>query len=114
VYCLATRADNTAASSKHIISDRHRGDILFGVDMTYSKLANLIAKGAQIKSTTLTDEFNFQSWLEHESNFYNVPLFVLDNKENLSWFTDNADLNPKSGWQLYSLVPSQSDGERST
>ena len=111
VYCLATRADNTAASSKHIVSDRHRGDILFGVDMTYSKLAGLIAKGAQIKSTTLTEEFNFQSWLEHESNFYNVPLFVLDNKENLSWFTDDADLNPKNGWQLYSLVPNQGDGE---
>ena len=113
VLSLATKADNTAASSKHIVSDRHRGGILFGVDMTYSKLAGMIAKGAQIKSTTLTEEFDFQAWLDHESNFYNVPLFVVDSKENVHWFTDDADLNPKNGWQLYSLVPSQGDGERS-
>lgn len=112
VLSLATKADNTAASSKHITSDRHRGDILFGVDMTYSKLAGMITKGAQIKSTMLTEEFDFQAWLDHESNFYNVPLFVVDGKENLHWFTDEANLNPKNGWQLYSLVPSQGDGER--
>ncbi len=112
VYSLATRADTAAASAKHIASERHRGGILFGVDMTYSKLSGMIAKGAQIKSTTLTDEFNFQAWRDHAGNFYNVPLFALGTKGELHWFTDADTLNLKTGWQLYSLVPSQGDGER--
>ncbi|EDY86230.1 sodium/hydrogen exchanger family protein [gamma proteobacterium HTCC5015] len=108
ILSLATRDDNEAAS-KHITSDKHRGQILFGVDMTFGKLASMLSKGAQIKNTTLTESFDFDDWMDHENNFYNIPLFAVDPKGIVHWFTADADLNPKNQWQLFSLVPAVSD-----
>lgn len=107
---LATRDDNEAAS-KHITSDKHRGQILFGVDITFGKFASMLSKGGQVKNTTLTDSFNFDDWMGHENNFYNIPLFAVDTKGVLHWFTADADLNPKSQWQLFSLVPASKEGD---
>ncbi|MGM0564930.1 MAG: cation:proton antiporter [Pseudomonadota bacterium] len=112
ILSLATRDDNSS-DNKHITSDKHRGKILFGVDMTFGKLTGMLAKGAQIKSTTLTENFDFDDWMDHRKNFYNIPLFAIDPKGSVHWFTADADLNPKSQWQLFSLVPAGEKEETS-
>ena len=104
VLSLATKADNISAS-KHVTSEKHRGKILLGMDHNYSKLAHLIAQGAQAKSTMLTNEFTFDNWLNHTSNAHSIPLFVLDTRGNIHWFSEDTGVSPKNGWQLYSLVP---------
>lgn len=109
VLSLASRDDTADGSYKHSVSHEHRGRILFGKDITYSTLSSLFAKGAQIKNTTLTEEFDFQAWSMHENNFENIPLFAIDTKEQLHWFADDAELVPKSGWHLFSLVPKSAE-----
>lgn len=105
VLSLASRDDTGDAHSKHSVSQEHRGRILFGRDVTYSKLSGLFSKGAQIKNTTLTEEFGFKAWSQHESNAENIPLFAIDTKEQIHWFAEDAELMPKEGWQLFSLEP---------
>lgn len=111
VLSLAISKDN-AQSSKRATSAKHRGHILFGEGLTFSKLASLIAKGAQIKNTPLTDSFTFDDWRNHEGNAYSTPLFTIDPKGTLLWFTAENHLEPKSQWQLFSLVPLPENGEK--
>ncbi|WP_341771141.1 cation:proton antiporter [Pseudomaricurvus hydrocarbonicus] len=110
VLSLASSQDH-APNGKRKISDKHRGQTLFGEDITFSKLASLIAKGAKIKSTTLTDSFHFADWQQHHHNANSIPLFVIDPKGSLFWFTAQAELAPQSQWQLFSLVPSASESK---
>ncbi|MBU3068226.1 cation:proton antiporter [Aestuariicella sp. G3-2] len=107
ILSLASNRDNVQKSSKRTISGNHHGQVLFGDDTTFSKLASLIAKGAQIKSTTLTDNFTYDDWRSHESNADSIPLFCVDTKGSVLWFTPQHQLEPKSQWQLFSLVPQE-------
>lgn len=103
VLSLASRDDSSEKNAKLGVSTAARGLILFGIDITYGKLSNMINQGAKIKSTTLTDEFGFESWLSQ--NQTSILLFALDAKAQLHWFTENHKLAPKSGWQLFYLLP---------
>ncbi|WP_439136172.1 cation:proton antiporter [Pseudomaricurvus sp.] len=105
VKVLSLASTNDSANSKRATSDKHRGQVLFGEDVTFSKLASLIAKGAQIKSTPLTESFTFDDWRNYEGNAYSIPLFTVDPKGSLLWFTAKTQLEPKSQWHLFSLVP---------
>lgn len=109
VLSLASRDDTGESNSKHSVSHEHRGRILFGRDITYSKLSNLFSQGAQIKNTTLTEEFNFKAWSNHENNLENIPLFAIDTKDQIHWFAEDIELTPKDGWQLFSIVPKSSE-----
>lgn len=104
VLCLATKAEKST-SNKHSTSEKHSGRTLFSKEMTYSKLASMIAKGGQIKNTTLSEEFDYTAWRGHENNQNSFPLFAIDGKGKVNWFTEEAEMEPKTGWQLFSLVP---------
>lgn len=105
VFTLASLADQAASSESHSISEKHRGLTLFEEDVTFGKLTRLIKAGAQIKHTTLSDEFNFDAWKKHVVNVKSIPLFSVDVKGNIHWFTTEGGSQPKSGWQIYSMVP---------
>ncbi|MDX1695609.1 MAG: sodium:proton antiporter, partial [Ketobacteraceae bacterium] len=48
---------------KHQASELMRGRSLFGENVSYSKLASLLAQGAEMKTTVLRDEFNLDDYL---------------------------------------------------
>ena len=102
VYELITTRENIK-SEKHKISDRHRGQQLFGEDITHGMFAGWLRSGAEIRSTQLGEEFDFEKYLANYEN-HCVPLFAIDPKEKLYFFTAKNKLVPEGGWTVVSLI----------
>ncbi len=102
VYELKT-AREKHISDKHIVSTRHRGYELFGEDVTYGSLAQLLRNGAELKTTQLSDEFDFDSYLQQHGE-RSIPLFALDTKNRLHIFVTDGQMRPETGWKIISMV----------
>ena len=111
VYELITTREKVK-SAKHKISVRHRGKQLFGEDITHGMFAGWLRSGAEIHSTQLGEEFNFEKYLANYEN-HCVPLFAIDPKEKLYFFTATDKLVPEAGWTVVSLIlPEETTYER--
>lgn len=75
-------------SDRELVSDELAGIKLFAPDNTYSKLASLIAQGAEIRTTNISEEFTLLDYQEKYSSNA-IPLFVISDKKQLV---------PLSGW----------------
>ncbi len=75
-------------SDRELVSDELTGIKLFAPDNTYSKLASLIAQGAEIRTTNISEEFTLLDYQEKYSSNA-IPLFVISDKKQLV---------PLSGW----------------
>lgn len=96
-------------SSHKLAHDHIKKFSLFGEGITYGKLASLMAKGAQIKTTSLTDNFSFEDYLAtYESRA--LPLLALTPKGRVQMYSANIDSDqehpwtPGPQWQIISLV----------
>ncbi len=102
LYELPTSAEGNV-TDKHRISRRYRGTRLFGDLVTYNKLAGWLRNGAEVRVTTLSEEFDFAAYKEqHEDRF--ILLFALDASGRLRIFTEAADIQPLEGWKVISLM----------
>ncbi len=90
-------------------AEEQRGNLLFGEDVTYARLASLLANGAEIKATTLSDEFNYAAYQEKYQDRA-TPLFAVSKRGNLRIFGDpDHTPTPHPGWTVISLIkPEQS------
>jgi NhaP-type Na+/H+ or K+/H+ antiporter len=79
-----------------------RAHPLFGNGVTWSKLASLAGKGAVIRSTPLTEEYDFKA-LGADQGSAAVNLFALDARGRLRVFSPADDLEPGPGWTVVSL-----------
>lgn len=104
VYTMQTTQDKKLAS-KHQASGEHRGNILFGDDITFSRLASLLARDHTIRSTTLTDTFNFDRYLEQHPDA--LLLFAKDLKSKVHVFQMGTMLTPQPGWTVIALLKSE-------
>ena len=87
----------TAAASR-------RGRTLFARNITYAKLVGMLSRGAEIKTTKLTDSYNYQDFRNaHQGKA--ILLFAIDGKKRLHVMVDEKPLSPKSGWLLISFIP---------
>lgn len=100
VYTLSASGEKT---EKKTISTKHRGYTLFSDDSTYSKLASTLSRGATIKVTNLTDDFDFSALLGQDRKRI-MPMFALNPEGKLKIFTTSEMLNPQPGWQVISLA----------
>jgi NhaP-type Na+/H+ or K+/H+ antiporter len=91
---------------KHIVSTRHRGYELFGKNVAYGNLANLLRNGAEIKSTQLSDEFTFEHYLEKYGERV-TPLFAIDSKQRIQIFVANGKMKPESGWTIIGMIQAE-------
>ncbi|WOT06640.1 cation:proton antiporter [Shewanella youngdeokensis] len=92
------------SSARHQLSESYLKRLcLFGDAISYSKLASLMAKGASIKSTRLTESFDYSMFMaQHGQNA--IPLVYLqDNKLIVISAADAASLTV--GVELISLIP---------
>lgn len=102
VYALLTSSE-TSVSEKHLVAAEHRGFTLFGDDVTYSKIAGLISGGAEIRKTKITEEFNFETYLQ--ANAYEaIPLFAVGPRGQIQVFVYGGKFRPTNGWTILSLV----------
>ena len=102
VFELPISADGEV-SDKHKVSGRYRGQRLFGDDINYNKVAGWLRKGAEIKSTTLSEQFDFDAWREaNEGRF--LLLFAADASGRLRVFTGDDAFEPGPDWKLVSVI----------
>lgn len=108
IYELPNSSEGSVAE-KHRVSMRYRGQNLFGEQVSHNRMAGLLRSGAEIKSTALTEEFDYEAYAASHSNRF-VPLFAIDGSGRLRVFTDESDIDPEAGWQMISLIlPQESE-----
>jgi len=83
--------------------DHARGTLLFGEDVTYETLKEMLDHGAEIHSTKLTETYTYRNWKNQHGNFA-VALFAIDPRKNLRLFSVDDLFQPAAGWQIFSLV----------
>lgn len=108
VYQLQTSRENIAAE-KHNISTRHRGQLLYGEEVTHAMLAGWLRTGAELRTTQLSESFGFDEFLD-KCRDRCIPLFALDNKKELHIFTSDHIVEPKPGWTVISLIAPENSG----
>jgi NhaP-type Na+/H+ or K+/H+ antiporter len=90
-------------TGRHQLSETYRQRLcLFSKTVSYAKLASLISQGAMIKSTHLTDNFNFTDFRTCYGDSA-LPLVYIKN-EKVFIYTGLASI-PSSGIELISLLP---------
>ena len=102
IYELKTTREKII-SDKHKISSRHRGYQLFGEEITHGVLASWLRNGAEMRSTQLGDEFDFEAYLAQHGDRI-IPLFAIDNKKRLQFFVIDGKMKPEAGWIIVSLT----------
>lgn len=109
VFSLAAPSDT---DEKHGVAPEHRGGTLFDNELTYAKLASILAKGAEIRQTKLTDEFNFDAYLAAEGRQV-WPLFGIDTRDRIHVFTTDTirRRKPQAGWNIIGLVKENEDAD---
>lgn len=79
------------------------GRQLFTEDVTFSKLSSLLHGQGKIKTTTLSEEFDLEAYIQaHNSKV--IPLYLIDTDGKLHFFTTDHELKPKVGWKITSLI----------
>lgn len=101
VYQLPSESEEKGHKGK--VSQHLRGRLLFGSAITYTYLTTRFATGAVIKTTSLTEEFDYDAFQSYYGETA-IPLFLIDQNDNLVIFTANNPPKPKPGQRLISLI----------
>ncbi|AOU96709.1 sodium:proton antiporter [Acidihalobacter yilgarnensis] len=111
VYTLPTSSENEQRRHKHTVAAEFRGRPLFGDDASYRKLQSLVSQGAEIRATTLTENFAHEDWLKKHGGRA-LPLFAITPKGELRVFTADSETRPGADWTILALtLPPEVEGE---
>lgn len=102
VFRLASSTDKRKAD-KHTVSGSHQGSQLFGDKITYATVLSRMSSGGSIKSTTLSDEFDWGTYCQKYAGS-RLPLFVIDRKGFVKPFVAEHQLEPSSGSTILALT----------
>ena len=91
------------ASEKSRVAENFRAPRLFGEGVTLQKLSSLIAQGAEVKATLLSETYDMAAY-EKANGKSHIPLFALDKSNHLRAYTNDYQPEVKPGWTLLSLV----------
>ena len=105
IYWVEAGGERAQRSAKNVAG--RPGNRLFGDDVTWPKLASMIAAGAEIRRTGLTETFDFEAWEAEHTDA--VPLVALTPEGRLRIFQAHRDVEPKAGWTVLSLAPPKTD-----
>lgn len=113
VYTLSTEVDKDkeGVEQESRTKATHGYHVLFGSDITFSKLASLIAQGAKAKQTKLSESFDYEAYQEQYGKRA-TPLFAINNKKRLYFFTAMEAIVPEQGWTIVSLVQEDKENEQ--
>ena len=110
VWALTNNEQATRPS--HQVSDHYAKKLsLFDEGITYGVLASSAARGATVKTTRLSEEFDFGDYLE-KYGVRATPLIAIDEEEHTHTFIYGRELLPASGWRIISLIdPEKKESE---
>jgi CPA1 family monovalent cation:H+ antiporter len=81
---------NDTRSDKHHAATRLRGKRLFSSEINYEDLLSWLDEGAEVRSTSLTEEFTIDIYRETYQDRF-IALFVVENSGRLRVVIDQAD-----------------------
>ncbi len=84
------------------VSRNLRGRFLFGEKATYWRLTARFDAGAVVKTTNLTETFDFQTFMDRYSNA--IPMFLIDANDRLTISTVIDPPEPRPGQRLVAVV----------
>lgn len=100
---LGLSSKETEGMTSHQLSEDYAKKLtLFDSHVTYSYLASAMKRGALIKTTPLTTEFNYKDYLARYENELLPLIYLAEGKIGL--FTGNKEVIPKAGWKVISLI----------
>lgn len=109
VYQLAFEEEQQESNLR--ISTHLRGRAAFGNAVTFSYIDDLIANGAAVKTTSLTDEFDFAAYRKYYGDKA-IPLFLINEKQYLKVFTDDTPLDPQPSNHIISFTGKVDNSEQ--
>jgi hypothetical protein len=89
---------------KHRMSGSYMGSQLFGEEITYADLVNRVSRGALIKSTRLSKEFDWELYQDQYGES-RLPLLMINPKGMVKPFTTENPPEPAAGAIILSLAP---------
>ncbi|MCE2570916.1 cation:proton antiporter [Motilimonas eburnea] len=94
-----------ATSARHQLSESYLKRLcLFGESVTYGKIASLMAQGAQLKLTNITDSFTFEHFKKRYGDTA-IPLVYITKQNKLKILSATESHQPPNGVELISLLP---------
>ncbi|RBW43197.1 sodium:proton antiporter [Psychromonas sp. B3M02] len=95
------------SSARHQLSESYLKRLsLFGEGVSYAKLASLMAKGAIIKVTNITENFSFERFKKRYGETA-MPLLYITKEGELNIISGESNLNFPVGIELISLLPKE-------
>ena len=114
IFTLSVAIEDDAREVKHGASAEFRGRPLFGKGVSYRKFSSLLKQGAEIRATTLSEQFNFAAWREAQGK-RSIPLFAITPRGDLRVFTADMQIKPGPGFVLLALTsPDAEDSDKSS
>ncbi|HCH0946483.1 TPA: sodium:proton antiporter [Vibrio parahaemolyticus] len=104
VHCLQKVKSNGNGSEKHSVAQEYHGKLLMGGNVSYTQLASLLSRGAEIKHTKLSENFTYQDYLEHHKTNLVIPLFNVEDKGKIQFCDDPDQFAPSTTSTIVSLI----------
>jgi len=94
---------NEDSTEKRKFSMPKATNVLFEENVNYERLSEMLNKGAEIRSTTITEKFDIS---DYNKKYYgrSIPLFSISPKGKLNPFIIGTQLNLGPGWTIMALI----------
>jgi len=102
-YTLSNNPDAGEGETSRYTS-MHFGQVLFSNTEDYKSLDESLKHGHSIRSTRLSDEYDFTTWKEQHQGKA-LPLFAIGKNGQVKPFVADLEWQPPSGTLLVSLMP---------
>ncbi|QBF84686.1 sodium:proton antiporter [Shewanella maritima] len=97
--------NSDAASARHQLSESYLQRLcLFGENVSYAKIASIMAKGGQLKVTNITDNFSFDDFLKRYGDTA-IPLLYLTKEGKVKVISGSKLQEYPVGIELICLLP---------
>ena len=103
IYQLASKDNDNKTTDRFDVAIEHLGETLFGEEINYATLATLIAKGATIGATTLSENFDAEAY-ESSRGPESTPLFSISPSGSLRPITTHSKPITEPGWTILALT----------
>jgi CPA1 family monovalent cation:H+ antiporter len=108
LYWIETSGERATRSARSVSG--RPGYRLFGEDVLYPKLASLVAGGAEVRRTRLSEEFDWSDY-EAENGGRVIPLFAVTPEGRLRMFLAEEAVEPGPGWSVLALASPRETGD---
>ena len=100
IYAIRTNQGRSQTVPERLIS-KLAGIYLFQESVTHQELSTLLASGAKIKTTSLTEKFSYDDYQKQGEQ--RIPLFAIDDEEIVHPVTSHMKKLPTVGWKVIGI-----------